>query len=205
MDMQGPSLGAGAGLRKLHRGARTHLYKESGNYTGEPAPRSFSLAANRKPWNFYYRFCTSSLYQLQFTNPPPLHSTSVSASSSRREVRHPLYPKACHGAAHQALGALQGPAPAPRRHAFRGAAPASPPAEIQGHGPRLHPARGDEQPRRAGRQRQGTRALLEAHGMARRHQAHHSQRCLRPRALGDVCLHDARFGGPHPCRLPTPP
>jgi hypothetical protein len=25
-----------------------------------------------------------------------------------------------------------------------------------------------------------------------------SQRCLRPSALGDVCLHDARFGGPHP-------
>jgi hypothetical protein len=41
--------------------------------------------------------------------------------------------------------------------------------------------------------------------MARRHQAHHSERCLRPRALGDICLHDARFGGPHPCRPPTPP
>ena len=35
------------------------------------------------------------------------------------------------------------------------------------------------------------------------HPAHHSQRCLRPRALGDVCLHDARFGGPHPCGPPT--
>ena len=183
MDMQGPSLGAGAGLRKLHRGARTHLYKESGNYTGEPAPRSFSLAANRKPWNFYYRFCTSSLYQLQFTNPPPLHSTSVSASSSRREVRHPLYPKACHGAAHQALGALQGPAPALRRHAFRGAAPASHATETQSHGLGLHPARGDEQPRGAGRQRQGTRARLEAPLMARRHQAH-LPACLRPSALG---------------------
>ena len=30
-------------------------------------------------------------------------------------------------------------------------------------------------------------------------------RCLRPSALGDVCLHDARFGGPHPCRPLTPP
>jgi hypothetical protein len=37
-------------------------------------------------------------------------------------------------------------------------------------------------------------------GMARRHQAHHSERSLRPRALGDICLHDARFGGSHPCR-----
>ena len=56
----------------------------------------------------------------------------------------------------------------------------------------------------AGRQRQGTRALLEAPLMARRHQAHLRQRCL-PSALADVCLHDARFGGPHPCRPPTPP
>jgi len=56
-------------------------------------------------------------------------------------------------AAHQALGALQGPAPALRRHAFRGAAPASHATETQSHGPGLHPARGDEQPRRAGRRR----------------------------------------------------
>jgi hypothetical protein len=56
--------------------------------------------------------------------------------------------------ASSALGALQGPASALRRHALRGAAPASPATETQGHGPGLHPARGDEQPRRAGRQRQ---------------------------------------------------
>jgi hypothetical protein len=24
-------------------------------------------------------------------------------------------------------------------------------------------------------------------------------------ALGDFCIHDARFGGPHPCRPPPPP
>jgi len=42
------------------------------------------------------------------------------------EVRHP-YPAPCHGAAHQELGALQGPASALRRHEVRGAAPASPP------------------------------------------------------------------------------
>jgi len=30
--------------------------------------------------------------------------------------------------------------------------------------------------------------------MARRNPVHHCQRCLRPSALGDVCLHDARFG-----------
>jgi hypothetical protein len=54
---------------------------------------------------------------------------------------------------HQALGALQGPASAIRRHAPRGAAPASPATETQGHGPGLHPARGDERSRRS-RQRQ---------------------------------------------------
>ena len=41
--------------------------------------------------------------------------------------------------------------------------------------------------------------------MARRKPAHKRQRCLRPSALGDVCLHDTRFGAPHPCRPPTPP
>ena len=35
---------------------------------------------------------------------------------------------------------------------------------------------------------------MPRHASSTRHQAHHSQRCLRPRALGDVCLHDARFG-----------
>jgi len=35
--------------------------------------------------------------------------------------------------------------------------------------------------------------------------AHRCQPCLRPSALGDVYLHDTRFGGPHPCRPPTPP
>ena len=103
--------------------------------------------------------------------PPALKTSRPSSPRSDHGVRHP-FPTPCHGAAHQALGALQSPASALRRHAFRGAAPASPPAETQGHGPRLHPARGDEQPRRAGRQRQGTRALLEAPLMARRHQAH---------------------------------
>ena len=39
------------------------------------------------------------------------------AGPPAHEVRHP-YPKACHGAAHQALVTLQGPAPALRRHAF---------------------------------------------------------------------------------------
>ena len=80
-----------------------------------------------------------------------------------------------------------------RQHALRGAAPASPATETQGHGPGLHPARGDERPRRASRQRQGPRALLEAPLMARHHQAHIRQRCLRPSALGDFCIHDARL------------
>jgi len=113
-------------------------------------------------------------YVLLRSVPLSVLQLSRPAGPAAPEVRHP-FPTPCHGAAHQALGALQGPASALRRHAFRGAAPASPPPEIQGHGPRLDPARGDEQPRRAGRQRQGTRALLEAHGMARRHQAHLSQ------------------------------
>jgi hypothetical protein len=43
-------------------------------------------------------------------------------------------------------------------------------------------------PTRRQRQHQGTRALLEAPLMAWRHQAHLRQRCLRPSALGDVCL-----------------
>jgi hypothetical protein len=72
------------------------------------------------------------------------------AGPAAPEVRHP-YPKACHGAAHQALGALQDPASSLRRHALRGAAPASHATETQSHGPGLHPARGDEQPRRASR------------------------------------------------------
>ena len=38
---------------------------------------------------------------------------------------------------------------------------------------------------------QGPRSLLEAPFMARDHQAHLRQRCLRPSALGDACLHDA--------------
>ncbi len=54
------------------------------------------------------------------------------AGPAAHEVRHP-YPKACHGAAHQALGALQGPAPAPRRHLFRGATLASHATETQSH------------------------------------------------------------------------
>jgi len=62
------------------------------------------------------------------------------AGPAAPEVRHP-YPKACHGVAHQALGALQGPASALRRLALRGAAPASHATETQGHGPGLHPAR----------------------------------------------------------------
>jgi hypothetical protein len=53
------------------------------------------------------------------------------------EVRHP-YPAPCHGAAHhgaahQELGTLQGPASALRRHTLRGTASASPPSEAQGH------------------------------------------------------------------------
>ena len=64
---------------------------------------------------------------------------------------------------------------------------------------------GLEETRGASRQRQGPRALLEAPLMARHHQAHIRQRCLRPSALGDFCIHDARFGGPHPCRPPPPP
>ena len=38
--------------------------------------------------------------------------------------------------------------------------------EASCHSPGLRPASGDAQPRGAGGQRQGTRALLEAHGMA---------------------------------------
>ena len=58
-----------------------------------------------------------------------------------------------------------GVSPQPKNVFTVRAATASPPPEIQGRCPRLLPARGDEQPRRAGRQRQGTRALLEApHG-----------------------------------------
>ena len=58
--------------------------------------------------------------------------------------------------------------------------------EGEDHGPRLHSKSGDECVRGASRQRQGPRALLEAHVMARSHQAHLRQRCLRPSVLGDV-------------------
>ena len=96
---------------------------------------------------------------------PRLSGPAVPASP---EVRHP-YLAPCHGAAHQELGALQGPTSALRRHALRGTAPASPPSEAQGHRRGLHPARGDERVRGASRQRQGPRALLEAPLMARHH------------------------------------
>jgi hypothetical protein len=36
-------------------------------------------------------------------------------------------------------------------------------------------------------------------------QAHIRQRCLRPSAMGDVCLHDARFGGSRALLPPPPP
>jgi hypothetical protein len=49
----------------------------------------------------------------------------------------------------------------------------------------------------------GPRPLLETPFMARDHQAHIRQRCLRPSAVDDVCLHDARFGNPH--TLLSPP
>jgi len=65
-------------------------------------------------------------------------SPSVSSSSQDQQAQQPpksVIPKACHGAAHQALVALQGPASALRRHALQGAAPASPATETQGHGP----------------------------------------------------------------------
>jgi hypothetical protein len=39
--------------------------------------------------------------------------------------------------------------------------------------------------------------------MARDRPAHDRQRCLGPSALGDACLHDARFGGSR--ALPPPP
>jgi hypothetical protein len=87
------------------------------------------------------------------------------------KVRHP-YPAPCHGAAHQELGALQGPASALRRHTLGGTTPASPPSEAQGHSRGLHPARGDEWVRGASRQCQGPRALLGAPLMAWHHQAH---------------------------------
>jgi len=48
------------------------------------------------------------------------------------------------------------------------------------------------------------RPLLEAPFMARDHPALECQRCLRPSALDDVCLHDARFGGSR-ALLPPPP
>jgi hypothetical protein len=40
--------------------------------------------------------------------------------------------------------------------------------------------------------------------MARHHQAHIRQRCLRPSDLGDFCIHNT-FGGPHPCSPPPSP
>ena len=120
------------------------------------------------------------------------------------KVCHP-YPAPCHGAAHQELGALQGLASALRRHALRGTPPASPPSEAQGHSRGLHPARGGERVRGASRQRKGPRALVEAPLMAQHHQAHILQLCLRPINLGDFCIHNVRFGGPHPCSPPQPP
>ncbi len=65
------------------------------------------------------------------------------AGPAAPEVRHP-YPAPCHGAAHQELSALQGPASALRQHGVRGAAPASPPPATQGHCRRLHSSSGDE-------------------------------------------------------------
>ncbi len=50
--------------------------------------------------------------------------------------------------------------------------------------------------------RAAARALLETPLMARHHQTHIRQRCLRHSALGDFCIHDARFGGPLLAALP---
>jgi hypothetical protein len=93
------------------------------------------------------------------------------ASPAAPEVSHP-YPGPCHGAAHQELGGLQGPASALRLHVVRGAVSASPPPEAQGHFRQLHSSSGDECARRASRQGQGHLSLLEAPFMARDHQAH---------------------------------
>jgi hypothetical protein len=94
------------------------------------------------------------------------------------------YPVSCHGAAHQELGTLQGSASALCLHEVRRASPASPPPETQCHCHGLHSSSGDESARGASRQRQGPRSLLEAPFMARDHQAHLGQRCLRPSSLG---------------------
>jgi len=89
-----------------------------------------------------------------------------------RPAAHPHpQPAASHAAIDQALGPLQGPASALCRHAARGAAPASPPPKIQGHGPGLHSSSGDECAGGASRLQQGRRSLLEAPFRARDHQA----------------------------------
>ena len=77
---------------------------------------------------------------------PPIHRFPASIPGVTLTLRQ----APCHGAAHQTLVALHGPASALRRHTFRGAAPASPATEAQGHSPGLRPARGDAQPRGAG-------------------------------------------------------
>jgi len=64
---------------------------------------------------------SQDLIQAEAGFPLSVLQLSRPAGPAAPEVRHP-YPAPCHGAAHQALGALQGPASALRRHAFRGAA-----------------------------------------------------------------------------------
>ena len=82
---------------------------------------------------------------------------------------------------------------------------AAPPAsEARGHGSGLQSPRRIEWAGGASRQCPGARPLLEAPLMARVHQVHIRQRCLRPRVVDHVCLHDARCGGSRAELPPSP-
>jgi hypothetical protein len=70
--------------------------------------------------------------------------------------------------------------------------------------PALHSPCRNEWAGGASRQCPGPRPLLEAPLLARGHQTHIRQRCLRPSVVDDVCLHDARCGGSR-AELPPPP
>jgi hypothetical protein len=116
------------------------------------------------------------------TTHEPRHDTRNDMGPLSPMANQPTKLEAAHSAAHYGLN----PFASSEFEHVRGEGHAT--HVVQGHGPGLHPARGDERSRRASRQRQGPRAFLEAPLMARRNQAHKRQRCLRPSALGDVCL-----------------
>ena len=111
-------------------------------------------------------------------------------------------------AAHDALApihSIQGPTPNVRQHTLRATAAAASATESEGHGPGLCSPRRDERSRGPGGRRQGPRASLEAHVVARDPSTHDRRRRLGPGDLADFLHLHVRFGGPRALLPSTPP